>query len=75
MRFAKLTSSVVNFQVHASEDSHYAILPIYENTSRIVGWSIYDTITGKIKGEFDTLTDAREWVNDLIETKTIKTAS
>lgn len=69
MRFAKLSSSVTSFQVHASEDSTYAILPIYETGARIVGWRVYNSITGELSETFETLLNARTWVNDLLVIK------
>ena len=62
-RFAKLSSSVTSFQVHASDDSRFAIVPVYEQTSIIKGWVVYDSIAGEIIHDSDSLTSAREWIN------------
>ena len=63
-RFAKLSSSVTSFQVHASDDSRFAIVPVYESTSIIKGWVVYDSIEGDIVyADAETLTDARNWIN------------
>lgn len=53
---------MTSFQVHASDDSRFAIVPVYEQSSAIKGWVVYDSVAGEIIHKTESFTDAREWI-------------
>lgn len=64
-RFTRLSSSAVLFQIHVSEDSLYALIPIIEEKkASIKCWKILDTTVGAFIGEehYTKLFRARNWV-------------
>jgi hypothetical protein len=48
LRFARLGSPNVLLQAHAAPDSRYMILPLLQNSTRVTGWTIYDTQQGEL---------------------------
>jgi hypothetical protein len=58
-------------QVHATEDSHYILVPIIDQTVVVKGWVIYDCIRGEVTKDepFQDINKARSYLSNLADGK------
>jgi len=71
MQLARLSNNSTLTQVHATQDSHYLVLPILDSTVRVLGWLVYDTQKGELVQDepFTDLMKARQYASDLADGK------